>query len=60
MKYFLAEAGFPLDGVQAFAWGNRRCINANWWSWPNYRPWHSLRNEPDFPISVWALAQKPR
>ena len=58
MKYFLAECGFALENVQTFSWGNRKCIQANWNKWPAYRPWHSLRNEPDFPISVWALAKK--
>ena len=58
MQYFLAECGFPMDGIQTYSWGNRRCVRANWRKWPAYRPWHSLRNEPDFPVSVWALAKK--
>ena len=59
MKYFLEEAGFPFDRVQSFGWGNKRCIKANFRRWRPYRSWlHSLRNESDFPIVVWALAQK--
>ena len=25
--------------------------------WSRYRRWHSLRNEPDFPVQVWAFAR---
>ena len=27
--------------------------------WPAYRRWHSLRNEPDLPVQVWAFARNP-
>ena len=59
LKHLLAECGFPLDSVQTFSWGNRGCVKSNFRHWTKYRPWHSLRNHPDFPIVVWALAQKP-
>jgi hypothetical protein len=59
IKYFLAEAGFPIDHIQTGSWGNRSCVKGNFRKWTRYRPWlHSLRNEPEFPVSVWALAQK--
>ncbi len=59
MKHFLEEAGFPFDRVQSFGWGNKACVKANFKRWRPYRSWlHSLRNESDFPIVVWALAQK--
>ena len=59
MKYFLAECGFALDRIRTGSWGNRACIRANYFRWAFYRPrFHSLRNEPDFPVVVWALAQK--
>jgi SAM-dependent methyltransferase len=59
IRYLLAEAGFDLDHITTGAWGNRACIRANWKRWTAYRPWqHSLKNEPDFPIHVWALARK--
>ena len=59
MKYFLEEAGFQFDRIQSFGWGNKRCIKANFRRWRPYRKWlHSLHNESDFPIVVWALAQK--
>lgn len=59
LKYLLAEAGFPLEHIRTGAWGNRRCIKANFRRWMPYRSFlHSLQNEPDFPIVVWAIAQK--
>jgi SAM-dependent methyltransferase len=59
MKYLLAECGFPLDKVQTGSWGNRACVKANFKRWQIYQRWrHSLKNEPEFPIAVWALAQK--
>ena len=59
LRYFLAEAGFPLRTIQTGSWGNRACIKANFTKWARYRSKvHSLRNEPDFPGVVWALARK--
>ncbi len=58
-RHFLAECGFPLEKVQASSWGNRSCVISNLGGWTGYRPWmHSLKNDPRFPIAVWALAQK--
>ncbi|HVL15177.1 MAG TPA: methyltransferase domain-containing protein [Gemmata sp.] len=59
MKHLLAECGFPLEKVQTGSWGNRACVKANLKRWQIYQRWrHSLKNEPDFPVVVWALAQK--
>jgi hypothetical protein len=59
IRYFLAECGFPLDGVNAYSWGNRACVRANFTRWQKYQAWrHSLADEPEFPVVVWALAQK--
>jgi hypothetical protein len=59
LKHFLAEAGFPLDGIQAWAWGNRACVVANFDGWVRFRSKiHSLVNEEEFPYHVWALARK--
>jgi SAM-dependent methyltransferase len=63
LAYFLAEAGFALDQTVTGSWGNAACVRAHlhkrelWLSaaWPWLR---SLRNEPAFPVTVWALAQK--
>lgn len=59
MKYFLAECGFELSEILVDAWGNRECILANFDEWMPYNSKkHSLINEPEFPIVVWALARK--
>ena len=58
MKYFLAECGFDLERIQTASWGNRACIKANFNKWARRGWFGSLHNEPDFPVTVWALAQK--
>jgi SAM-dependent methyltransferase len=60
MQYFLAECGFSLEDVQTGSWGNRDCVRAHLRDgWRIYQPWrHSIRNEKDYPLVVWALAQK--
>lgn len=59
IRYFLAECGFSLERIQTGSWGNRACVRANFSQWSRYRRLvHSLRNEPSFPVVVWALAQK--
>lgn len=59
MKYFLAECGFDLDEITVGSWGNRECVVANFDEWKPYNPIkHSLTNEQDFPLVVWALAKK--
>ena len=57
MMVFLQRAGFK--SVEAFSWGNRACVVGNFEQWPIYNPaMHSLANEPDFPMVVWALAKR--
>jgi len=60
LKYLLAEAGFNLDKIQTFSWGNKTCVKANLkhagWAVLNARS--SLENDPAYPIVVWAIAQR--
>ena len=58
LKHFLAECGFPLEATRTASWGNRACVTANFRTWPRRGWFGSLRNEPDFPVAVWALARK--
>jgi SAM-dependent methyltransferase len=60
MKHFLADNGFPLGGIQTGSWGNKSCLVANLsGQWPVYVPvLHSLKNDPRYPVVVWAFAQK--
>ncbi len=57
LRRLLEDAGLEVETVEG--WGNRKVIEANFSRWAAYRPWHSLRNEPDFPIQVWAFARNP-
>jgi SAM-dependent methyltransferase len=58
LKHLLMEAGFPEDGIHTDSWGNRACVKANFSRWARRGWFGSLRNEPDFPVVVWALARK--
>jgi SAM-dependent methyltransferase len=59
IRHLLAEGGFDINLITTGSWGNRACIQANWAKWQIYRSWrHSLRNEVEYPIVVWAMARK--
>jgi SAM-dependent methyltransferase len=59
LKYFLAECGFPLDGVKSYSWGNLNCMVSNYNRWTIFRKgFHSLTNDPLTPIVVWGIAKK--
>jgi SAM-dependent methyltransferase len=59
LKYFLAECGFDLEEISSYCWGNRACLEANLSHWAFYRPrFHSLKNESNYPLVVWAIARK--
>ncbi len=53
----LEDCGFK--DVKTDSWGNRACIRANFRKEYHRfnRHLHSLKNEPDYPVSVWALAR---
>jgi SAM-dependent methyltransferase len=55
LRTLLEQAGLEVDEVGS--WGNRDCVVANFDRWPAYRPHHSLRDEPDLPVQVWAFAR---
>jgi hypothetical protein len=59
IRHLLAEGGFDIDRIKTGSWGNQACVRSNFLRWTPYSPWlHSLKNEPDYPIVVWALARK--
>jgi SAM-dependent methyltransferase len=60
IKYFLGECGFDEDKIITGAWGNRSYVRRHlWWPWgPRRGFFGSLKNQPDFPVVVWAFAQK--
>jgi SAM-dependent methyltransferase len=57
LRRLLEDAGLRVDTVDA--WGNRDCVAGNLDRWAAYRRWHSLRNEPDLAVQVWAFARNP-
>ena len=57
LETLLERGGLEVYAVGA--WGNRQCIVGNLGSWSAQRWWHSLRNEPDLPVQVWAFARRP-
>ena len=62
MKYLLADSGFDLEDIQTWSWGNRDAARANLnhpYKFPVYIPkLSSLKNDPVFPVQVWALAKR--
>jgi len=60
IKHFLAEAGFALDKVKTGSWGNLACAKANLTArtWARMGWGKSLNNQSDYPIAVWAMAEK--
>jgi len=58
IRHLLSECGFALEKIRSGSWGNRECAIANFSEWRCYDPQrHSLRNDPELPIVVWALAR---
>lgn len=59
LTYFLVECGFDRKNIFSRSWGNKSCVIANLDFWVAYIPSkHSLENDPEFPVVVWALAEK--
>ena len=57
LRTLLEGAGLEVEALNS--WGNRECVVGNFNRWSARRPWHSLRNESDFPLQVWAFASNP-
>lgn len=60
MRQLLKTAGFAV--LSTASWGNLECLFADMTpglTWTSYDPeLHSLHNEPQFAIVVWAFAEK--
>ena len=56
LRTLLAHVGFHVE--RTGSWGNAAAVRANFVGWALYRPWRSLRNNPELPISVWAFARR--
>jgi SAM-dependent methyltransferase len=59
LKELLVGGGFLPEDIITGSWGNRACVKANLKRYASWTPWwHSLRNEPGFPIVVWAFGRR--
>jgi SAM-dependent methyltransferase len=60
LRVLLEDSGF--GEVVTGSWGNSCCLRADMSAdlkWTMYHPLlHSLHNEPQFPVSVWAMGKK--
>jgi SAM-dependent methyltransferase len=57
LRTLLERAGLEVEAVES--WGNRDSVIGDFDTWSAHRWWHSLRNEPNLPIQVWAFARRP-
>ena len=57
LRLLLEQSGLEVEEIGS--WGNRECLVGNIDRWSAFRRWHSLRNEPDLPLQVWAFARRP-
>lgn len=57
LRVLLEQAGLEVERVES--WGNRDSVIGDFDHWSAYRWWHSLRNEPNLPVQVWAFARRP-
>ena len=55
LRGFLEDCGFTAD---IYSWGNRKAVIANLTRWREYGWFKDVRNEPEFPVVVWAYARK--
>jgi SAM-dependent methyltransferase len=59
LRVLLDRAGFYQ--LHVGSWGNHACVVANFARSVVYEPRrHSLENDPDLPVVVWALARRPQ
>ena len=59
LRRLLEEAGFSEENIVTGSWGNRACVKANLikTGWASYGWGRSLKNDPQFPVVIWALAK---
>ena len=55
LRAFLEDCNFV---AEVHAWGNRKAVRSNFATWRQYGWRRDLRNEVEFPASVWAYARK--
>jgi SAM-dependent methyltransferase len=60
VRYLLAEGSFELEKIHTGSWGNLACVRSNHTArtWARIGWGKSLQNDKDYPVCVWAIAQK--
>jgi len=58
LTVMLEDAGFVVKQVET--WGNRQGVLGNLGPWASFRPWHSLHNNPEVAVQIWAFARNPK
>jgi SAM-dependent methyltransferase len=58
LSCLLQECGFAEPDIQTGSWGNLDCAIGNLKKWRKRGFFGSLKNEPDYPVMVWAFAKK--
>jgi SAM-dependent methyltransferase len=58
MTHFLEEAGFDPALITTGSWGNASAVRANFHRWARAGWKRALRNDPNFPVTVWAIARR--
>lgn len=59
MRHFLGDVGFDPDSIATGSWGNAAAVKANMRRWARTGWQRALPNDPNFPVTVWAVARKP-
>jgi SAM-dependent methyltransferase len=58
LQRLLEAGGLEVDEVHT--WGNVECVVGNLRRWSGYREWHTLDDDPEVAVQVWAYARNPR
>jgi SAM-dependent methyltransferase len=59
MRHFLADCGFDAAEIETGSWGNAAAVKGNLRRWERTGWRRRLPNDPDLPVTVWAIARKP-
>jgi len=55
LEHLMGKAGLTV--ISSGSWGNRVAVRGAFYNWPARRRWHSMTNEPDLPVVVWAFGR---
>jgi len=57
MRYFLEEVGFDPEKITTGGWGNAAAVRANMHRWARTGWKRNPPNDPNFPVTIWAIAE---